>query len=156
MNNSELSVVKHQVPSTAMIVACDLMHHFSGHRFNLLYGCERVNEPLAPRHDTSAIRMISGLGRVGNEATNTTKNLAGNGLLTRQLVFGVTRSELIDSDEHVMNPYDRIFKIASRRMRHPARRAMEKEEPNKKAHRMPVTPHNCNYNHSLAAGHRWL
>jgi hypothetical protein len=69
--------------------------------------------------------------RVGNEATVSTRLAAGDGLVTKQLVFGVTRSEFVGTAVRVMKPFDPPPRIASRRSRRSNRWALERSRSNK-------------------------
>jgi len=106
--------------------------HRDTFRMNLVSGRERAgNEAMGFRRDTSEMNLVSGRERVGNEAVVSTWFPAGAGLVTNQLVFGVTRLECGGIADGVMKPYDRTPKIASRLTCHSIGRALDEARPNK-------------------------
>jgi hypothetical protein len=86
---------------------------------------------LIPNSPGHGFGLVSGRERVGNEAVVSTWNPAGDGLVTKQLVFGVTRSEFGGTAGRVMKPYDPPPRIASRRSRRSNRWALERSRSNK-------------------------
>jgi len=75
--------------------------------------------------------LVCGRERVGNEAAVSTWNPAGGGLVTKQLAFGVTRSEFAGTAGRVMKPFDPPPRIAGRRSRRSNRWALERSRSNK-------------------------
>ena len=86
---------------------------------------------LIPNSPGHGFRPVSGRERVGNDAAVSTWFPAGDGLVTKQLVFGVTRLEFAGTADDVMKPYDRTPRIASRLTRRSIGRALEEAGPNK-------------------------
>ena len=115
-----------------MIADRRLIPSSPGHGFNLVLGRERVgNEATDFHRDTFRMNLVSGRERAGNEAAVSTWFQAGDGLVTKQLVFGVTRLECGGIADGVMKPYDRTPKIASRLTCHSIGRALDEARPNK-------------------------
>ena len=92
-----------------------------------MIAARRLN-PNSPGH---GFGPVSGRERAGNDATVSTWLRAGDRLVTKQFVFGVTRLELGGTAEGVMKPYDRTPRIASRLTRRSMGRAVDDARPNK-------------------------
>jgi hypothetical protein len=86
---------------------------------------------LIPNSPGHGFRPVSGRERVGNEAAVLTWFQAGDGLVAKQLVFGVTRSDFAGRCDGVIKTYDRTPRIASRLTGRPIGRALEEAGPNK-------------------------
>ena len=115
-----------------MTAARRLIPSSSGHGSNLVLGRERVgNEAMRVRRDTNQKKEVSGREQAGNEAAVSTWFPAADGLVTKQLVFSMTRSEFGGTAEGVMKPYDRTPRIASRLTRRSNGRALHEARPNK-------------------------
>ena len=89
---------------------------------------------LIPSSHGHGFGLVSGRERVGNEATVSTWFQAGDGLVTKQLVFGVTRFNFAARCGGVMSLSDRIHLFASRLQGNSNRRALEEARPNKSCH----------------------
>ena len=93
-----------------------------------------VDRRLIPNSPGHGFGPVPGQDRVGNEATVSTWLVAGSGMVTKQLVFGVTRSNLAVRCGGVMKRIDRSHFLASCLRCSSSGRALEESRPNKPCH----------------------